>query len=102
MTRLANMQKQLDEQARKAQERMAAHVAALEYPVRQSNQYTTEQKCAAFDALHAWAAQHWEDTKQHGEWSDCDHHYYAFAELMQLLIPEGATSKELWTQYGAL
>jgi hypothetical protein len=73
---------------------------AASFNPRSLEEYTPEQKIAAFEKLHRFAMSVWNDHKK-GEGNEDDSHY-AYEEIMKLLAREGQTTKEFWESFNAL
>src|SRR5687768_14801644 len=61
-----------------------------EYEPRRASDYTPQEKCAAFNKLHAMALEHWGETKKDG-WADEDFNGHAGEAVLELLAHPGDT-----------
>ncbi len=72
-----------------------------EYKIRRAEDYTTEEKVAAFDRFHANAASMYQklvETRHRDE----DEDHYAWQDLMGLLANKEGGSKLFWENYRKL
>lgn len=74
---------------------------AREYKIRTVDEYTTQEKVEAFDAMHGAAASMFQKVAETGH-SDDDDAYYAWENQMGFLANKEGGRKEFWENYRKL
>ena len=94
------LRRQANENAKKEAEKAERLENALKFKPRTADEYTDEEKVAAFDKLHAHALGNYNARRTDERTKDAQ--YYAYQALMQLLTPKGKHNKEFWDHYDEL
>ena len=78
---LVEREKKADAKKQRELEKEIAHKLAENFPLTMPDKLTPEQKCEAFDKIHAQCMESWEHMKS-GRCCDSDHQHYVYEAAM--------------------